>query len=249
MGASIVALAWLATPASGKDLWERDWIEVRTEHFTVASALDEDDTVRLASELESFRLAVRRLLSARVEERVPTRVFLVPPHTKALGLTRGQIGWFRPEMRQNVAVVSKGGQGLSLSVVLFHEYAHFIAHNQNSTAYPPWFDEGFAEVLASMRFARGHALVGDLVRNRREWLQWNPWMSYSKILAVRDLSKLSSDETAMFYAQSWALAHYVLLGPHRDQFRGRMRAYLDAVEAGSGDDDAFAAAFGEDPKR
>ena len=238
----------LAAPVVARELWERKWIEVRTEHFSVASALDEKNTVRVASDLESFRSAVRKLLGVRVEERVPTRVFIVPPRTKELGIDRNQVGWFRPEMRQNVAVVSSAGGGLSLSVTLFHEYAHFLTHNQSGVAYPPWFDEGFAEVLSTMTFERDRFFVGNVARNLLEWLQGNPWMSYTRVLRVRDVAKLSDDDRSMFYAQPWALVHFLLLGPHRPHFQERMKLYMEAVEAGAADEAAFAAAFAEKPK-
>jgi tetratricopeptide (TPR) repeat protein len=99
-----------------------------------------------------------------------------------------------------------------------------------------------------MTFERGHFFVGDLVRNRREWLEWNPWLSYARVLRVRDVAKLSDDDRSMFYAQSWALVHFLLLGPHRPHFQERMKLYMEAVEAGAPDAAAFAAAFAEEPK-
>jgi tetratricopeptide (TPR) repeat protein len=246
--ASLLVALLLPLEATAKPLWERRWIEVRTPHFAVMSSASEEDTVTLASDLESFRSTVRKALHYRVEERVPTRVFVAPEGARDFGIGSQALGWFRPEMRQNTAVVGKGGGGLTLTVVLFHEYTHFLVRNQGPVAYPPWFDEGFAEVLMTMRFKDQYALVGDLVPARRDWLfGGNPWLPYQKILRTRDYWHLTESDRQMFYAQSWALVHFLMLGPERAHFGDQMAKYLSAVEKGQPDATAFEAAFGIEP--
>ena len=245
--ACLIAALLVSAPAGAKPLWDRPWIEVRSAHFVVTSSASQEESVELARNLESFRSAVRTMLNARVDERVPTRVFVAPKGAREFGIGSEALGWFRPEMRQNTAVVGKGGGGLTLTVVLFHEYTHFVVHNQGTRAYPPWFDEGFAEVLATMRFKDDYALVGDLVRARREWLEGNQWLPFLKILKVRNYWDLSESDRQMFYAQSWALVHFVLLGPERARFGEQMDKYLRAVEKHRPDAEAFETGFGVDP--
>ena len=39
--------------ARASELWERNWIEVTTQHFVFVSALNEDTTIRYAKDLEN----------------------------------------------------------------------------------------------------------------------------------------------------------------------------------------------------
>ena len=50
---ALLLAAWgAALPAAGGEPWDRDWVEVRTEHFVIESALSEHRTLELASDLE-----------------------------------------------------------------------------------------------------------------------------------------------------------------------------------------------------
>jgi hypothetical protein len=61
--------------ARAAELWERNWIEVTTQHFVFVSALNEDTTIRYAKDLENFRTVVEFLTNiGQFEGRVPTRV-------------------------------------------------------------------------------------------------------------------------------------------------------------------------------
>ena len=49
------ALLAVAGAIDAREIWERPWLEVRSEHFVIASALSEERTLALAVELENFR--------------------------------------------------------------------------------------------------------------------------------------------------------------------------------------------------
>jgi tetratricopeptide (TPR) repeat protein len=243
----LAATAAIALPAAARPLWDRSWIEVRSPHFFVLSSAGERATRAVAADLETFRAAVQQLLRVRVEERVPTVVFLAPEGASDFGIRHGRLGWFRPEMRQNTALVGSGEGGLSTTFLLFHEYTHFLVHNQPvDVVYPPWFEEGLAEVLSTMRFEKERALVGEPLRARREILELATWLPFDQVLQTRGESSLGNRDREMFYAQSWALVHFLLLGLEGELLE-RMGAYAKAVEAGTADGAAFESAFGTPP--
>jgi hypothetical protein len=66
----------------------------------------------------------------------------------------------------------------ALDDVLKHEYVHFLVHNQDSLAYPHWFDEGFAEVLQTLTVSGNVVEFGQPNQVRADRLRSTPWMSW-----------------------------------------------------------------------
>ncbi len=241
---ALLATSLVAVPASSKELWERKWIEVRTPHFVIVSALAEERTVDLAHDLESFRRAAEMLTNiGRFEERIPTTIYLLPHRVRELGFRGNAVGYFVPEMRANYAAMFPVS-GMPLDDVLKHEYVHFLVHNRDSLSYPPWFDEGFAEVLSTL-VARGKRIeYGNVMSNRAAALSYGSWMPFGKLLETRDTSELKGDRAGMFYAQSWLLMHYLLIGRPDRPFSKDNSEYLRLREAGADPKQAFEQAFG-----
>ncbi len=230
----------LAAPSQAKELWEVPWIEVRTPHFVIASAQGEEKTRALAQELEDFRTMVVRFSNlAHVEERIPTRIFLVPRSTRDLGFDAKVAGYFQATMRANYAAIAPAGA--FSDEVLKHEYVHFLVRNQGRQLYPAWFDEGFADFFATLRVRGLRFEYGKPMDARMSWLLNGGWLSYETVLETRDTSGFSRDRGAMFYAQSYLLVHYLML-EHGD-FGRRNADYVARRERGQSPIEAFEAAF------
>jgi hypothetical protein len=168
-----IVLVAFAASASAKELWERTWIEVRSPHLVIVSTVSEKQTVELARDLERFRAAVQMVTNiGRFEERILTKVYVLPYAEEKLGFKKDIKGFFQPAMRANYAAVIPAS-GLELDDVLKHEYVHFLVHNRDALNYPNWFDEGFAEVFQTLT-ARGDRIeYGQETPLRVEWLEGN----------------------------------------------------------------------------
>jgi tetratricopeptide (TPR) repeat protein len=241
---AVLALFVSAAPARAKELWEYDWIEVRTPHFAIASAQSEERTRELAVDLENFRMLAEKLTNiGRFEERIPTKIYLLPKSEKDLGFTGLIAGYFSGGMRANYAVIAPTGS--YSDEVLKHEYVHFLIHNRDRALYPTWFDEGFADLLATLRVKGARFEYGQPVPTRIDWLLHVPWLPAKKLLETRDTSKLGRDRGAMFYAQSWLLVHYLMIG--NEGFGAKNADFLARRERGEAVLPAFEAAFGIKP--
>ena len=131
--------------------------------------------------------------------------------------------------------------------------ASLIGHiEKDKRAFPrlrdlTWFDEGFAELLSSVR------VTDSLLQYRKAsdvgliWLVNGNWVPFRKSLSVRDTIHLRSDQPGMTYAQVWLLTHYLNIGDGAKTFGTPSREYLRRVEAGTQSPAARAAAFGIDP--
>ena len=237
-------LVLLALPASGKELWESEWIEVRTQHFVIASAQDAEKTIELAQELEDFRRMVEMFTNiGRFEERIPTKIILLPRRERELGFDGTNAGYFQAGMRANYAAMIP--VGAYSDEVLKHEYIHFLVHNRDRLLYPTWFDEGFADFFASLRVRGLRFEYGKPMDARMSWLVNSPWLSYKTVLEARDTSAFGRDRGAMFYAQAFLLVHYLIL--ENGDFGTRNGEFLKRRERGESPLAAFEAAFGIAP--
>lgn len=233
-----------AAGAAPKELWDLPWIEVRSPHFVIVSALPEKHSVAIARDLEDFRSAVQLVTHiGRVDERIGTTVYVLPYAVEKLGFKSHISGFFVPQMRANYAAVIPMPAG-HLDEILKHEYVHFLVRNRDVLSYPPWLDEGLAEALQTLT-VRGDVIeYGASTPVRVQWLRNAPWLSFAKVIETRDVFGLMSNEIAMFYAQSWLLVHYLMVGRPGHKFDAESRVFLDLIDTARPPKQAFEEAFG-----
>ena len=101
-----------------------------------------------------------------------------------------------------------------LGQVVYHEFVHLLVNN-SVRSMPLWFNEGLAEYYATFEVQR----VGRIARPRNVQedhvlLLRDRFLPLESIVAVDHDSPLynESDKTSIFYAESWALVHYLLMG-------------------------------------
>jgi tetratricopeptide (TPR) repeat protein len=225
-------------------LEQRPWLEVQSAGFTLYTDLDREQALALSGDAELFRAVVTKLTNAEdFDPRVPTRVFAFSQGGafQAFAPSTRVSGFFRPLLRENLVAVD-ASPGCEPRHVLFHEYTHFLVHNQDRPPVPRWYDEGFAELIATLRAQGDKVVVGEPPRYRGA----SPRLPLYKVMRARDLERFDDHERGLFYLQSWEIVHYLLIGPGREQgdVGSRLARYVRAVERGEDDEQAFSAAFG-----
>ena len=230
------------------------WKQIRTTDVAVVSDADETVMRRAAVELEGFRRAIAQLAPAwRATSLVPTRLVLFKDQQSfdayrprdANGRKRDQvIGYFaeRPHVNYMVTFVQPGRR-LDLSTIL-HEYTHFLA-SRNLHTLPTWLNEGLAEFYSTFESGDdGGAIVGRVPSGRLQTLRRGGTLLLEQVLRPGSASRLvrNSRTAPTFYAQSWALVHYLMVG-HERQRDGQLAAYLSHIAQGRSLDQAFADAF------
>lgn len=93
---------------------------------------------------------------------------------------------------------------------ILHEYAHYLTHLMHPDP-PRWFDEGVSELWEHITIGRDAVVIGGPVpahvrrlRSGKDWIPVRALVGADTVPAGRD------SVTTMFYAQSWALIHYLL---------------------------------------
>ena len=247
---------------------DANWHEVRTEHFVVRTNAERERAVALATDLEKYRFTVGYLsgLNTRDVPSVPVTVYAYKTLDEYHDATKayGTAGFYIPRQAGPISVLSleDGEENWQLSGkrVLFHEYTHHILHQYSPIEYPRWYDEGFAEFMATMEFEDGHALIGKPALHRVPYLKrvsdWIPsfelidskgrYMNHIGTSLTRDPLR-GKGGRSLQYAQGWLMVHYLHSNGRLQQGIAR---YLQEINRADVDDEkAFRRAFGMSYKR
>jgi tetratricopeptide (TPR) repeat protein len=231
----------------------REWKRIRTGELTVVGNAGPSELRRAAAKIEDFRRTIRAVYPGmKLSFAVPTVLVVFRNHGAFLPFRprdeRGKLeenvgGYFSPHADVAYMVLSAGEN--QNYTVLYHEYAHAILH-LNLTRLPTWVDEGMAEFYSTFesRYRDGKSLIGRVVPYRLTTLRAQPLLPLSKMLTQEGSYELMRSSTTVhrFYAQAWALVHYLQLG-NNGKRQGQLTTYMRAVNEGRSIEDAFKQAF------
>jgi hypothetical protein len=97
---------------------------------------------------------------------------------------------------------------------LSHEYAHYAVHLTHRDP-PRWLDEGLAELWENASTADDEVKLGGPVAAHQKTLRGSSaWIPLAALTTAAELPR-NGRELALFYAEAWALAHYLTVGPPR----------------------------------
>ena len=250
----IAALAALivATPAAAQR-----WHVAETNNFIVKSEDGEEETRQFAIDLERFDMALRTLQDMPIGEEQPTKATKLTVYRfgdigdigRMAGVS-GVAGFYIPRAGDSVAftpqrerrrrsnsVVNRDRreevQRLDAVSVLQHEYVHYFMMQHFPAAYPSWYVEGFAELMATTRFnENGSFHVGDPPQYRAyQIFQMRQFPLSDMLNAEHDLA---GREAYQFYGTGWLLTHYLNFNKYAE-----LTEYLTAI--GQGEDSLTAA--------
>lgn len=247
--AFVIGLLTFTTSASA------EWRRVDSPNFVVVGDAGAKTLRDIAIKFEGFRETLSRVLSDRVTSTAVPTVVLVFPSDRAFTpfkpTFRGKAieldGLFlgRPDVNYIALKADSGGEGLR---VVFHEYAHLLIANIARNI-PAWLNEGLAEYYSTYEVRDGgrEAHLGNPPASHVYLLNEKTPLPLNDLLRVDHDSSLynEGDRRSVFYAQSWALTHMLLLGdPPRVQQLGQ---YLARLGGGMPPFDAWQQVFGAQP--
>ena len=260
LGIGIAALL-MATPASAQNatapaVMSDDWRQVRTPGLTVIGTARGAALREVANDIEAFRAALSNLFpNARVDGPVPTFAVVLEDFNAfrryqpldSRGRRMGNVGgYFNSEPHANYLVFPyvKGESGNGL---VYHEYAHYFVRQNTRAVVPLWLNEGLAEFYSTFRPQfEDSSMIGAPPQARLRTLKENVYLPIRDLVSPRDVEKLwRSGRIDMFYAEAWALVHYIAIG-RKNPVRAPIDVYLNTLAASDSQDEAFKAAFGVD---
>ncbi len=210
------------------------WVEVQSPHFRVVSDAGEPAARAAAATAEAIREAYRTELPGLQIDPPGTVTLLLFAQLNTLrqwqaaspaepSLRRAEGVFQRGEHRHYIAVPLAGEGHRAL---IGHEYFHLLS-SFNFPGMPLWLNEGLAEYFAAP--AQGHLLGSGAPRLEHiELLRTLRWIPLEQLLAVGRDSPFYTDDKLVdvFYAEAWAVVHYLTKTSTAEGSMGKMLARL-----------------------
>jgi len=258
MRALLLTLPFCAlAPGAGADHRE-NWTEIKSPHFTVYSNGGEREGRRVALEFEQIRaMFAESFPKLRVDSGgKPTVIYalknedslklFIPAYGQSKGATK-LAGLYRQASDKNFALVRTDvtGTGSNPYHVIYHEYAHGL-FRLNYRGLPLWLDEGLAEYWGNSHIDNQGAKTGMADVRQIRLLQEHPLLPIATLVSIDASSPLynTQDHSGIFYAESWALVHYLAMAP---EIRGQnlLNKYLASLQATDDPIEAANRTFGD----
>lgn len=224
---ALLLLALSAWPAAAGD-----WIKASTPRFTLYTDVDQATARRYVDTLELFDAVLRDRHGMAIGEppRRPLPIYLLARDRDLNrvwpGVRRSVGGFYRSSLEDTYAVAVYDRRDDSS---LLHEYVHHFMLAHFPSSYPGWLVEGYAEYFMTMTVEGDNFLLGNINQGRAAWLTYGDWLPYDRVLRSRAFELTRDGHIAMFYAQSWALTHYMMSDAER---RRKFDAYIASVANG-----------------
>jgi tetratricopeptide (TPR) repeat protein len=232
------------------------WIEVQTAHFIVASDDGEITARRFADQFEQIRFLYSQALNRdlHLDPGYPILIFavknekalsqLIPEYWAEKGHTH-PVGLFVPGQEKNYIALRIDVEGEYPYLPIYHEYLHLIV-NLNYQHFPLWLNEGFADFFGCATLTAKGGKLGQPSSSELYVLQQSKLLPLDLLFKVDHQSPYynEANKTNIFYAESWALVHYLMLDPAKQKEQS-LSKYISLVESGADPVIAANRAFGD----
>jgi tetratricopeptide (TPR) repeat protein len=224
------------------------WVSVRSRNFLVIGNGSEKDNQNVALKLEQFRDAISQMFPRIVTSSpVPTTVIVFKSDSsyRPFKANSTNAGYFQPGPDVNYITLTTDVQGSQDPfTIIFHEYTHLLVNNTIRNA-PTWFNEGLAEYFSTFSITGDQRVqIGRPIASHVYLLRQVRMLPLKTLFQVDPKSPYYNERAkqSIFYAQSWALTHYLIL--HQDQRRAEQVArFIDLMSAQEPIEKAFTKAF------
>jgi tetratricopeptide (TPR) repeat protein len=253
VAALVVLLA--AQAAAAKDTWT----SVRSQNFLLVGNASEKEIRQVATRLEQFRHVFTQLFpKVNFNTPVPTTVVVFkndsaykPFKPVADGKPVEVAGYFQSGDDVNYITLTPERQGGVENPfgTIYHEYTHLLVNNSlGAGETPAWFNEGLAEYYSTFAIEEDRKVyLGRLIDYDLRLLREQKLIPLSQLFAVTQysLQRNKHDVRSLFYAESWALMHYLILGNEGKRLP-QLGEFLALTKKGVPTDEAFRRAFQTD---
>lgn len=252
LAAAVVLLLSSSFPARALPKEKDTWIRLDTDHFVVFSNAGERVTRRTAANLERLRDVLSQIAAGtQLGSPQPMYIYLFSsraaftPYRPAVNSKPMDVDGYFYSREDAEYMVLRADAGEATDNILYHEYLHYVLRN-NFSNLPVWFNEGMAELYATFQATDEYADIGRPPANHIRWLRENSLIPLAQLFAMDRNSKDYNEgyRRGVFYAESWALVHYLVLGNEtRAEQTGR---FFHEMTRGVPATEAFRRAFNTD---
>lgn len=230
---SVILCLLLVTFSARVTAAKESWVSVRSENFKLAGNASESEIREVAVRLEQYRGILARLFPRAVGASSVPVVVIVFKSDEAFkpfrpfyeGKPADVAGYFQAGRDLNYMAVSVGRRGGDSYRTIFHELVHLFT-DSDLRGLPISLNEGLAEYYSTLKISDGGKKItlGQTNFSHARLLREKDLLPLESLLMADEKSSFYNDakHRALFYAQSWALAHYLL---HRDSGSNNLEKY------------------------
>ena len=255
-GLWLAALAFLAC-ARSLDATDVNvgWVEVRSAHFVVSTNANEKEGRRIADQFEQIRTLFHSAFpTLRVDPAQPVLILaaknegtmrmLLPEDWEVKGHVH-PAGLYQEGEDKHYVILRLDSGGTNPFHTLYHEYTHALMH-LNFSGLPLWLDEGIAEFYGNSKLDEKESRVGTINESHLYILSQNKLLPIETLLNVEHSSPYynEANQASVFYAESWALMHYLMLDAEA-QKRQLLKNFLVDWDKSGSQIEAAQEAFGD----
>ncbi|HEY0545096.1 MAG TPA: tetratricopeptide repeat protein [Pyrinomonadaceae bacterium] len=254
---SFVALLFFSLVAFDCRVEAREsWTSVRSQNFTLVGNASEREIRAVALRLEQYRSLLALLFNRdAVAQTVPTTVIVFknddafkPFRPLYQGRVTDVAGFFQPGHDLNYIAISAERKGDDSYATIFHELVHLFV-DRDLRGLPLCLNEGLAEYYGALGISDG----GKRVTFGKENAQHLRLLKDKGLLPLESLLAIDygsadyneGDGRKLFYAESWALAHYLLQQDERGGLE-RFKKFVGLLAEGASVRDGMKQAFQSD---
>jgi tetratricopeptide (TPR) repeat protein len=244
----------LACPAlclSSEDVWT----EIRSPNFILFSNTNVKQSRRTARSFEQFRLLLQTALPRlKADTPSPLVVFAcrdeksfrsLLPNDRLQPRAVQPSGLFIAGPERSFVLLRvdlPGDQGFH---VIYHEYVHMIMR-LNFQTMPLWLSEGLAEFFGHANISDRASGLGNPSPEQIQVLRGSTMIPLPTLMSVTNDSPYyrQEEKSRIFYAESWALTHYLMLGDKRAHSK-QLDQFLNLIRNGMPEQEAATTALGD----
>ena len=210
------AVGWLALvlacAASAAEPRVGKYVKYDAGEFVIITSRSASQARNFVEELAKFRLTLERVLGKRATKSDFPTTIVICSNTdwRAWLQPRESIaGFFQRARFSNYLAMDGDAPPQQARQLVFHEYSHYYLASQFAGEYPPWFNEGLAELMSYAKFDKNQVILQIPMDHFRE-ARDGAWIPFERLIRVdrTDPEYQSHKLLPSFYAQSWLTVHY-----------------------------------------
>src|SRR5580658_6548827 len=210
------------------------------EMYTTASERSASDTIRYFEQVRGF---FDQMMPHALEKPSQVRIlaFNSEKEYAPYRLNAYATAYYTASGDHDYIVMSHAG--VETFPTAIHEYVHLVARHSKLN-FPPWLNEGIAELYSTLKPMGDKVLVGAIVPRRYQALLQDKWVPLATILAATQDSPYYNEKNkaGSLYNQGWALTHMLALSP---EYKPKFAQVLLAISGGTPSAVALEQAYGK----
>ena len=200
----------------------QSWIEVQSPNFTVITNSSEKQGRAIATQFERMR-GILEVTYPELDSDAEGSVIVLALKKKEefrrlepeMYRSRRSLrlhGLYVRSSAKNYILMRLDAEGGNPYPIVYHEYTHLLL-SQESGWMPLWLNEGLAEFYENSEIYDNKVVLGEPSEKHLALLHEEKLLPLTTLFTVDETSPyyLQEKKASMFYAESWALTHYLSL--------------------------------------